>query len=545
MTASTSEKRVSIDEGAPTTIADAPSTQAPSSNGESKSYLYSSPNGTYSSYMSQPTAPQSYPPHSPLSESHSADEHDEHFVLNESDIASPLRNRTTRSNGTSNGKYKSSKKTKRKVRSFAKRCYNRWIKGTMSSFSSLFLAVLLWYGLGVVSIATSKVLLMPAESQQEHQHSHRHHRHHHPLIGGVPPLFLTLQQLCIGSCLLRFLIHVRFLGSPGLAPWPIPTRAPSSRRIIKRSQSVLTKLTDFIASIHFQLLGAGFFFALGFLMTNYGFAGSSATFVETIKAAEPITSATVAVWNGIETLSQPEMASLLAIVCGVVLSTMGNTTAPGQSSGSSSITGTQSAFAQSIQACIIVMIANLSFSFRGLYQKLFRATPEGSTQVVDDLNLQMRMQQIGVGLLIGPVLLYEMGAILIHLGSLHSTHGLWKSGVSTHYLTLSLVNGFAFTCYNLASTYILSRISVVHHAALNCVRRVFAIVMTSIYFMIPVTFVGGTGIVVSMGGEFADGAGSFTKPLFTEVISLIVFSCSTCYSTFFCFQGSCPSLTTK
>ena len=104
---------------------------------------------------------------------------------------------------------------------------------------------------------------------------------------------------------------------------------------------------------------------------------------------------------------------------------------------------------------------------------------------------------------------------------------------------------FAFTCYNLASTYILSRISVVHHAALNCVRRVFAIVMTSIYFMIPVTFVGGTGIVVSMGGEFADGAGSFTKPLFTEVISLIVFSCSTCYSTFFCFQGSCPSLTTK
>jgi hypothetical protein len=57
--------------------------------------------------------------------------------------------------------------------------------------------------------------------------------------------------------------------------------------------------------------------------------------------------------------------------------------------------------------------------------------------------------------------------------------------------------------YSLASTYLLSRISVVHHAALNCIRRIFAIVVTSIVFSIPITFLGGCGILVSFGGFMA------------------------------------------
>jgi hypothetical protein len=46
----------------------------------------------------------------------------------------------------------------------------------------------------------------------------------------------------------------------------------------------------------------------------------------------------------------------------------------------------------------------------------------------------------------------------------------------------------------------LTRISVVHHAALNCIRRIFAIIVTSIVFSIPITFVGATGILVSFAG---------------------------------------------
>ena len=40
----------------------------------------------------------------------------------------------------------------------------------------------------------------------------------------------------------------------------------------------------------------------------------------------------------------------------------------------------------------------------------------------------------------------------------------------------------------------------VHHAALNCIRRIFAIIVTSIAFRIPITIVGALGILVSVAG---------------------------------------------
>ena len=53
---------------------------------------------------------------------------------------------------------------------------------------------------------------------------------------------------------------------------------------------------------------------------------------------------------------------------------------------------------------------------------------------------------------------------------------------------------------SLASSYVLTRVSVVHHAALNCIRRLFAIVMTSIIFGVPITAIAWVGIFVSIGG---------------------------------------------
>ena len=72
-----------------------------------------------------------------------------------------------------------------------------------------------------------------------------------------------------------------------------------------------------------------------------------------------------------------------------------------------------------------------------------------------------------------------------------------------HYVFLLFVNGLAFTSYNLASTYILTRISVVHHAALNCIRRVFAIVVTSIIFGLKMTMLQAVGIALAIGGFFS------------------------------------------
>ena len=388
----------------------------------------------------------------------------------------------------------------KKTKSLWKRCGNLvWCQDVTNTFSSLFLAVLLWYTLGVLSIGSSKVLLQNS---------------------GVPPLFLTLQQLWIGSSLLQLLLRIHFLNSPGLMPLPATTTSagshtpgnsssrrnptPGSLRAQPKRQPFFfsrwassSTFTNLNVMLHWRqqreyfqpLVLTGVFFCLGFLATNYGFSGSSAAYVETVKAAEPITSALIAVGWGIERLSQPEWTSLGVIVTGVLFSTLGN-------QHSSAAATAQPHMDSSIRACMIVIGSNLCFSLRGLYQKLLRATNEGSAQTMDDLNLQYRMQQMGCYLLALPVLLFN-GPLLLQL---YYTSGRWNITGILQYCLLALVNGCAFASYNLASTFILSRISVVHHAALNCIRRIFAIIVTSIIFEIPITWMGALGILISVFG---------------------------------------------
>lgn len=356
-----------------------------------------------------------------------------------------------------------------------------------NSFTSLGVAILLWYTLGVISITSSNLLMMEPVDH----------------VGGVPPLLLTLQQLIIGVTMLQFLLRIRFLGSPGIQPWPnsfAAAQAVESRRKTLLFNSNMnsnknSQISDLVSS---NLVMTGLCFAMGFLATNSGFLASSAAFVETVKAAEPITSAMVAVLWRIEALTQPEVFSLGSIVTGVLISTLAHSAS--QSSNADSV---GASILQSIQSCAIVMAANLCFSFRGLYQKLFRASPEGSVGVIDDLNLQFRMQQIGVLLLAIPVFVFDVPGISSYLWKLSSEVGLIRSGVLFRYLGLALINGMAFASYNLASTYILTRITVVHHAALNCIRRIFAIIMASLYFRTPITVMGIIGFFVSFGGFMA------------------------------------------
>jgi drug/metabolite transporter (DMT)-like permease len=350
----------------------------------------------------------------------------------------------------------------------------------LGSTASLFISVLLWYSLGVCSIASSKLLL----TGSVHSGSIR-----------VYPLTLTLQQLFIGSTMLRVLLEIRFLGSSGYKPWPRYDDATKGH--VNGGDTVSSPQG------RRELFMAAMCFALGFLATNYGFSGSAASFVETVKAAEPLTSATVAAVYGIETITLPQKISLGTIVLGVLVSTLG-------SGGNSSQKQT---YASGIAAATIVMISNLCFSFRGLYQKLLRLHTSSAT--MDDLNLQFRMQWLGVLALVTPAILFDFlhvhwiatrGPAAAEYDSMTERH-LEQANDSPpsfgRYCALALFNGVAFTSYNLASTYILSRITVVHHAALNCIRRVFAIVVTSVIFGVPITITGAIGICIAIVGFMA------------------------------------------
>jgi len=411
-------------------------------------------------------------------------------------------------------------------------------------------AVLLWYLLGVLSITSSKILL----SSQHYDTS---------------PLVLTAQQLTIGALLLKCVLgiqknHHRSSTSSQQVVTTIDDHAEANRSSNSnnsRSSSVHEGQVGISSSgnnssnssnnnkttsggssssnslslagggVNKQLFLTALYFALGFLFTNYGFQSGTTVFVETIKAGEPITSSIIAVLYGIEALDNMEIASLFGIVSGVVLSTVGSSSSSSSSSISSSST--------LIVTCLIVMASNVCFSFRGLYQKLFRLTQYGNTSQIDDITLQYNMQLIGATLLVLPatLVLYFGGgssssstsniigmdddvaiynnhhhphhhALPVHR-HLHDHHpSLMTTATSAtttvffsmEYALLSLANGIAFASYNLASTYILSRISVIHHAALNCIRRIFAIVVTSIIFSLAITSLQVVGILIAMTG---------------------------------------------
>jgi hypothetical protein len=79
--------------------------------------------------------------------------------------------------------------------------------------------------------------------------------------------------------------------------------------------------------------------------------------------------------------------------------------------------------------------------------KLFRASSQGGAALIDDLNLQFRMQQIGVYVLLLPVLVLNAPGMIASVWELSSTVGLIKSGILLRYTSLALLNGMAFACY--------------------------------------------------------------------------------------------------
>jgi len=109
--------------------------------------------------------------------------------------------------------------------------------------------------------------------------------------------------------------------------------------------------------------------------------------------------------------------------------------------------------AQSMRSSGTVLVSNLCFSFRGLYQKLFRASPLGSVAVMDDLNLQFRMQQLGIWILIVPLLVFDLRLFVgtvMERGGVREVLSVGNDMVGRglmDYVGLAMVNGFAFTHY--------------------------------------------------------------------------------------------------
>ncbi|KAL3944040.1 MAG: hypothetical protein SGBAC_001908, partial [Bacillariaceae sp.] len=197
---------------------------------------------------------------------------------------------------------------------------------------------------------------------------------------GVPPLVLTLQQLTVGSLLLR--THLFCTGR--LQPLP---------------KNFLSSNTQ---TIYYDFVLTGLFNALDFLASNTCFSHSSASFVETLKASEPLMTTAIALSFGIDSLTGNEAICFLILISGVFCSTIANSSGPDREN--------PHELHQSMKTACIVMIANLCFALRAKSQKLFRASVD--SQKVDDENLLMHMEKIGAMSLIIPVMIFELPGAL-------------------------------------------------------------------------------------------------------------------------------------
>ena len=172
------------------------------------------------------------------------------------------------------------------------------------------IAVIMWYFLGISSTITTKILLSSTN---------------------IPPLIFTIQQLMIGIIFLRTLLELQTTGDiekdrvfrRGLQPIPCSRKGTSEISILESCETgrmnttrksvvyvqegstlVMSSLLSLIRpsryTIHMpnQLFLTAIYCVGGYLLTNIGFKSGSATFVETVKAAEPFTSASIAmIWS--------------------------------------------------------------------------------------------------------------------------------------------------------------------------------------------------------------------------------------------------------
>jgi drug/metabolite transporter (DMT)-like permease len=252
----------------------------------------------------------------------------------------------------------------------------------------LLIAIPAFFIIGVGTICTTKMLLMNEYS--------------------LPPLVLTFQQLAIGSTLLRLHLHV----TGGLQSLPKDDK-------LQRQ------------SIYYDFVLAGLFNALDVLASVTCFSLSSASFVETIKASEPLTTTAMALFFGIDTLSGLEAVCIVVLVSGVFLSTMANASGSDHQG--------QADFHHSVKTTLVAMTANICFALRAKSQKMFRTYPEGKK--LDDENLLMRMQQIGALSMALPVIIFELPGILERgLNASFETH--------RHYWAMAVMNAACFCTYS-------------------------------------------------------------------------------------------------
>jgi len=311
-------------------------------------------------------------------------------------------------------------------------------------------------------------------------------------------LRVTHLPFCLSAC--QFVISTGFTYT--LLRWVLPWWTKGSFRVNLRDLPRESPERYIVHSIALT-------YTLGFLFTNVALSLCNASFAETVKAAEPISSLALAqLSRGEDAVSRIEWLTTLPIVAGVGLSSYSETSFH-------------------VLGFLAAGTSNFMFSLRALHAKQLRRN-HGSPVGLDDLHLFFRISRFGSKLLVPIALLFEGRALFrllfstpVAMATSPTVGGLLANSTEpvpgglespalelgaaptlslSQILLLVLLNGICYCTYNQTSFVVLGRVPFVTHATLNVMRRVFIIIVTSWYFQTAINGLNMFGIALAISG---------------------------------------------
>jgi drug/metabolite transporter (DMT)-like permease len=293
---------------------------------------------------------------------------------------------------------------------------------------------------------------------------------------GQPPLLLLVAAWWVSA--IFAVITSKVCLSHGLQPMHLCAAQFLSGAVLCRLALVLRHKSHAMSGDAALVHGIAITYAAAFMCTNVAFSLSSTPFVETIKAAEPLSTCLLAaLW--LREFDRPvAYLALLPIMLGVGLASH----------------SADSAYRR--DALLATLASNFGFSARAVLAKRIRRERPHSPCARSDLVLFYHVSRLG--------LLFMLPLVAVHdayRAMAGSAAPLQPSTLPAGTLALmSIANGACFTIYNGASFAVLSRVSANSHAVLNLLRRVVIITTSAAFFSIHVSVANGAGIAVALAG---------------------------------------------
>lgn len=142
---------------------------------------------------------------------------------------------------------------------------------------------------------------------------------------------------------------------------------------------------------------------------------------------------------------------------------------------------------------LFALLSNFCFSSRACVAKKLNILYSGS---IDEISLFYHVSYIGLFILIPLMLIFEGKDIL----QLLFTNNRSKDFSLWYICSLLMINGLAYTIYNILSFLVLGRTNLITHAVLNAFRRVFIISFTAYYFHVHVSHFNIFGVFLAVAG---------------------------------------------